>query len=334
MTRTFISLAPPKGILKILLATLSNIAFTLYISSLLEWFWKDSWSSHVLLQSPEHIGFLWSLTKLLTAWLWKEEFSPVSRIVCFCLAVQKAHPGREPHAEHRPKLSTHCRFTNGDRQVDGWARPGLRISKGWIFTVLLLVFLTSRFFSLCSRLTTGVDTTFPPNSFKHRQLLGCCSMLFFRSKKKIVRWKLLFSSTGLLFNSASSQGDLEFWPLPRLRVLALQLCATAPDFYVVLGIEPRVLCIAAKHTPVGTASPAFQTHSTPSRFCGSPCTLTDVIRWGCSGKREKRLHLCRRIVTNKQGAFVILIGSSWQKFHTAVSLGHWQLFMVSNFCGL
>lgn len=39
--------------------------------------------------------FFWSLTKLLIVWLWKEEFSPDFRIVCFCLTVQKAHPGRE-----------------------------------------------------------------------------------------------------------------------------------------------------------------------------------------------------------------------------------------------
>lgn len=50
---------------------------------------------------------------------------------------------------------------------------------------IVLVLLTSRtiFFMQLSN-NIGVDITFPLTSFKHRGFLGCCSKLFYRSKKK------------------------------------------------------------------------------------------------------------------------------------------------------
>lgn len=161
------------------------------------------------MQSPEHIGFLWSLTKLLTAWLWKEEFSPVSRIVCFCLAVQKAHPGREPHAEHRPKLSTHCRFTNGDHQVDVTSQARAEDKQGldiYCPCVSLSDFSTLPYAAVSQPEWT--QHSLP--TVLNREGFWVAVQCFLDQRKKIVRWKLLFSSTGLLFNSASSQGDLGF----------------------------------------------------------------------------------------------------------------------------
>lgn len=91
-------IGPSQGILKNLLAVLSNLASYSRFIFLLFWEYVRLIrfpGCHILLQSTENIAFLWSLTKLLTVWLWKEEFSPDFRTVCFCLTVQKAHPGRE-----------------------------------------------------------------------------------------------------------------------------------------------------------------------------------------------------------------------------------------------
>lgn len=61
------------------------------------------------------------------------------------------------------------------------------------------------------------------------------------------------------------------------------------------------------------------------------CLGSDSVQGSCSGRRGEK-HICG-MVYNQQAVCAILIGSSWQKFHIAISQRHWQkLFMVSNFC--
>lgn len=97
-TQWTMSLAPPRAFWRfswLFFSTWSHTHALFFFSSGSMCVWYDSRGCHILLQSPENIAFLWSLTKLLIVWLWKEEFSPDFRTVCFCLIVQKAHPGRE-----------------------------------------------------------------------------------------------------------------------------------------------------------------------------------------------------------------------------------------------